>query len=255
MSDSLVIFDHVGKSYDGGKSFAVRGADLTIRRGEIVVMLGSSGSGKSTLLKMINGLILPTEGQVTVHGRSGDALAAPEHRRSIGYVSQGVALFPFLKVGDNIGLPMRLQGDAAEIRQKKVRDFLELVEMPTEFADRLPADLSGGQQQRVGVARALITGTDLVLMDEPFGALDLLTRESLQKEVLRLRDKLGVTIVFVTHDLFEALTLADRIVVMHEGRIEQTGKPDEILNRPATEFVQTLFEKPKALLSGAGGPR
>ena len=253
-NDSPVIqFEDVGKSYDDGQAYAVRGATFDVNAGEILVMLGSSGSGKSTLLRMINGLVTPSEGSVTVRSESGDLLQTFQHRRSIGYVSQGIALFPFMCVWENITLPLRLRNVPAEVRKQKAEEFMEIVDLPRDFAERLPMELSGGQQQRVAVARALIGGSDILLMDEPFGALDALTRESLQAEVLRLRDKLQVTVVFVTHDLFEALALADRIVVMHLGRVEQIGTPADMVDNPATDFVRDLFEKPARLLQMSKG--
>ncbi|MBN9501491.1 MAG: ATP-binding cassette domain-containing protein [Armatimonadetes bacterium] len=251
-SSALIRFEDVGKSYDGGQSFAVRHVSFQIAKGETLVLLGSSGSGKSTLLKMINGLIAPSHGAVTVRDRSGQQLQSVQMRRSIGYVSQGIALFPFMRVWENVALPLRLAGLPIEERKRKATEALRLVELPEGVEDRLPSELSGGQQQRVGVARALVTGTDILLMDEPFGALDAITRESLQAEVARLKEKLGVTIVFVTHDLFEALALADRIVVMHEGNMEQIGTADEMLHQPATDFVRELFEKPAKLLKVGG---
>lgn len=246
-TNPIIRFKDVVKSYRGD-ALAVDGASFSIYPGEIAVLLGSSGSGKSTLLRMINGLVSPSQGEVEVRDQSGASLATHQARRSIGYISQGIALFPFLRLWENISLPLRLRGVSAKERRARAENTLELVDLPPSWADRLPAELSGGQQQRVAVARALITGTDIVLMDEPFGALDMLTREALQAEVLRLREKLGVTVVFVTHDLFEALTLADRIIVMHMGRIEQVGTPHEVLHRPASNFVRDLFEKPARLL-------
>lgn len=244
----IIKFEGVSKSYDGGKSLVVREASFEVVGGEILVMLGSSGSGKSTLLKMINGLVSPTQGTVTVRGMSGADLQTYQARRSIGYVSQGIALFPFMRVWENITLPLRLLGIGSAERRRRAEEFMSVVDLPTDWADRLPMELSGGQQQRVAVARALITGTDILLMDEPFGALDAITREALQSEVIRLRDKLGVTIVFVTHDLFEALALADQIMVLHFGHIEQIGSARDVLNHPKTEFVADLFEKPARLL-------
>lgn len=250
----IIQFENVSKSYDAGRSFAVQGATLEIFPGEVLVMLGSSGSGKSTLLRMINGLASPTSGMVTVRNASGKVLQSYQTRRSIGYVSQGIALFPFMRVWENIALPLRLRGVPPDKRKQKAEDFLKLVDLPTELANRWPMELSGGQQQRVAVARALIGGSDILLMDEPFGALDALTREALQTEVLRLRNNLGVTVVFVTHDLFEALAIADRIVVLHLGNIEQIGAPSDMLDNPATDFVRDLFEKPSKLLQ-LGGTR
>lgn len=239
-----VQIENVSKSFDGGKTFAIRGISFTVNKGETVVLLGSSGSGKSTLLRTINRLIEPDEGRVLVRAHDVRESEPAELRRSIGYVSQGIALFPFFRVWENVALPLRLRGIPPAERRARAQEMLELVELPTSVLDRLPSELSGGQQQRVGVARALLTGSDLLLMDEPFGALDAVTRETLQSELVRLRERLGVTILFVTHDLFEALTLADRIGVMHEGCLDQIGPPDEIMRQPKTDFVHELFEKP-----------
>lgn len=249
----IIQFEGVGKTYDGGQSVAVHSASFEVFPGEVLVMLGSSGSGKSTLLRMINGLVTPSEGTVTVRSECGQLLQSFQHRRSIGYVSQGIALFPFMRVWENITLPLRLRGVSVDERRLKAEEFLEIVDLPREFVNRLPMELSGGQQQRVAVARALVGGSDILLMDEPFGALDALTRESLQMEVLRLRDKLAVTVVFVTHDLFEALAMADRIVVMHLGKVEQIGTPADMVDNPATDFVRNLFEKPARLLQAGRG--
>ncbi len=173
-----------------------------------------------------------------------------ELRRSIGYVFQGIGLFPHMTVEENVSIVLRLLGTSPCRRRTRARELLELVELdPDEFHCRYPNELSGGQQQRVGVARALAADPAYLLMDEPFGALDAVTRDGLQQEVLRLKEKLGKTIVFVTHDIFEALTLADRIAVMHEGLLEQVGTAREILSAPATEFVRALFEKPAAQLT------
>jgi osmoprotectant transport system ATP-binding protein len=207
--------------------------------------LGGSGSGKTTTLKMINRLIEPTSGAIEVDGQNVLAQDPVELRRSIGYVFQGIGLFPHMTVGENVSIVLRLLGRDKQEQRSRAEALLSLVELdPKEYLERFPADLSGGQQQRVGVARALAADPAYLLMDEPFGALDALTRDTLQQEVLRLKERLGKTIVFVTHDIFEALTLADRIAVMHEGQLEQVGPKEEILAEPATEFVKGLFQKP-----------
>ena len=241
----MIRLDGLCKSFDDGETFAVRDLSLEIAEGETLILLGSSGCGKTTTLKMINRLIEPTSGTIEVDGRNVLEQDPVELRRSIGYVFQGIGLFPHMTVEENVSIVLRLLGRGKDEQRSRAETLLGLVELdPKEYLDRFPADLSGGQQQRVGVARALAADPAYLLMDEPFGALDALTRDTLQQEVLRLKERLGKTIVFVTHDIFEALTLADRIAVMHEGRLEQVGTKEEILAEPATEFVRGLFEKP-----------
>ena len=246
----MIKLDRVSKSFDGGRTYAVRDVSLRVAAGELLVLLGSSGCGKTTTLKMINRLIEPTAGTIEVGGREVRAQDTIELRRSMGYVFQGIGLFPHMTVEQNISVVLRLQGRPRGERQERARELLELVGLPPDdFGPRYPTELSGGQQQRVGVARALAADPACLLMDEPFGALDAITRDGLQEELLRLKEKLLKTIVFVTHDIFEALRLADRIAVMHAGRLEQVGPPGEILRAPATEFVKELFEKPAQQLA------
>jgi osmoprotectant transport system ATP-binding protein len=241
----VIVLDGVGKSFDGGASFAVRDLSLEVREGETLVLLGSSGCGKTTTLKMINRLVEPTEGSIRVGGADVRGTDPVRLRRSIGYVFQGIGLFPHMTVGRNVAVVPRLLGWPRPARAVRVAELLELVGLPArDFEDRFPDELSGGQQQRVGVARALASDPSVLLMDEPFGALDALTRDSLQKELQSLRKELGKTIVFVTHDVFEALTLGDRIGILHDGRLEQVGTREEVLRRPAGPFVRELFEKP-----------
>jgi len=241
----MITLKQVSKSFDGGVSYAVRSLCLEIAEGETLVLLGSSGCGKTTTLKMINRLIEPTGGGIEVDGRNVLDQDPIELRRSIGYVFQGIGLFPHLTVAQNVEILPQLLGWAAGRRQERAYELLELVGLvPREYADRYPDELSGGQQQRVGVARALAADPAYLLMDEPFGALDAVTRGGLQQELLLLKQRLAKTIVFVTHDIFEALTLADRIAVLHEGRLEQVGTKREIVNRPASPFVRDLFAKP-----------
>ncbi len=244
----MISLDQVSKSYRS-RHDALAPLSLDIEAGERLVLLGSSGSGKSTLLKLINCLIEPDEGEIRFEGRpirDHDPVAL---RRGIGYVFQGIGLLPHLSVLDNVMTVPRLRGDDEGEAAQRARALLETVQLdPGRFADRLPSELSGGQQQRVGVARALATGADLLLMDEPFGALDAITRDELQSMLLELQQRLRKTLVFVTHDIFEAVRLADRIVVLHRGRIEQIGTPRDLLDRPASEFVELLFGKPLAAL-------
>jgi len=246
----MIRLENVSKSFDNGQTYAVRDVSLRVAAGELLVLLGSSGCGKTTTLKMINRLIEPTSGTIEVGGREAGAQDTIELRRSMGHVFQGIGLFPHMTVEQNISVVLRLQGRPQGERRERARELLELVGLPPDdFGPRYPTELSGGQQQRVGVARALAADPACLLMDEPFGALDAITRDGLQEELLRLKEKLLKTIVFVTHDIFEALRLADRIAVMHAGRLEQIGPPGEILRAPATEFVKELFEKPAQQLA------
>ncbi|MDE2038421.1 MAG: ATP-binding cassette domain-containing protein [Elusimicrobia bacterium] len=245
----MIVLRELSKSYDGGRSFAVREVSLEVAEGETLVLLGSSGSGKTTLLKMINRLVERSSGTIQVDGRDVLQQDVVALRRSIGYVFQRVGLFAHMTVEENVTIGLRLLGVSEEERRLRARELLELVELPAPaYARRYPSELSGGQAQRVGVARALATEPKYLLMDEPFGALDEVTRESLRSALKGLRRRLKKTIVFVTHDIFEALNLGDRIAVMHEGRIEQLGSGEALLKRPATPFVERLFRKPAELL-------
>ena len=241
----MIVLDRVSKSFDGGKTQALRDVSLTVETGETFVLLGSSGSGKTTILRLISRLIEPTSGVITLDGRNLRDYAESALRRNMGYVFQGIGLFPHMTIGENVGIGLRLIGEPSALRDAKARELLDLVGLePTAFIDRFPSELSGGQQQRVAVARALATNPDYLLMDEPFGALDALTREALQAEVLRLKDKLKKTIVFVTHDIIEAFLLGDRIGVCNEGRLDQVGTRRELLKAPATDFVRALLARP-----------
>lgn len=249
----MIVLDRVRKSFDGGNSFAVFDLSLHVHEGETLVLLGSSGCGKTTTLKMINRLIEPSGGVIEVDGRDVARQDAVALRRTVGYVFQGIGLFPHYRVGQNVEIVPRLLGWTPERRRKRVREVLELVGLPDQFYERFPDELSGGQQQRVGVARALAADPKYLLMDEPFGALDAITRDSLQQELKSLSKRLGKTIVFVTHDIFEALTLADRIAVLHEGHLQQVDAPEKVLTKPATPFVRELFEKPARQLDAVRG--
>jgi osmoprotectant transport system ATP-binding protein len=246
----MIRLNHVSKTFDGGLSYAVRDLSFQVAEGETLVLLGSSGCGKTTTLKMINRLIEPSEGVIEVAGENILEQDPVDLRRRIGYVFQGIGLFPHMTIEENVELVPRLLGWPHKRRRERIQELLVLVGLALEdFGERFPDELSGGQQQRVGVARALAADPAYLLMDEPFGALDALTREALQQELLTLKKRLKKTIIFVTHDIFEALLLADRIVILHEGSLEQIGTKEEVLGAPATEFVRDLFGKPVRQLS------
>lgn len=241
----MIKLTRVFKTFDGGRSFAVNDISLDVAVGETLVLLGSSGCGKTTTLKMINRLIESTKGTIEVNGRDVMDHDPVELRRQIGYVFQGIGLFPHMTVKQNVEIVLRLLGRSSESRKRRVQELLELVGLNAkDFSTRFPDELSGGQQQRVGVARALAADPAYLLMDEPFGALDALTRESLQQELLALKRRLQKTIIFVTHDIFEALLLGDRIAILHEGYLQQIGTRKDILTSPATKFVRDLCAKP-----------
>jgi osmoprotectant transport system ATP-binding protein len=246
----VIRLSRVSKSFDGGRTYAVRDLSLDIHDGETLVMLGSSGCGKTTTLKMINRLLDPTSGTIEVDGKDIAERDPVQWRRSIGYVFQGIGLFPHMTVQENVAIVLRLLNWPRAKQLERVAAMLELVGIdPDQFGRRLPDQLSGGQQQRIGVARALAAGPKYLLMDEPFGALDAMTRDMLQQEVLSLKQRLGKTIVFVTHDIFEALTISDRIAVLHDGELQQVGTSEEVLGRPVSPFVRKLFEKPARQLA------
>ena len=228
-----------------GDRVAVDDVSFRVGAGELLALVGASGSGKTTTLKMINRLVEPGAGRVLVEGQDAATLEAHQLRRRIGYVFQGVGLFPHMSVGENVAVPLRLAGWEGGRAQARVAELLHLVELEPQLAGRRPAELSGGQQQRVGVARALAASPRLMLLDEPFGALDPLTRDRLQQSFLDLRRRLGLTAVLVTHDMAEALLLADRVGVMHAGRLAQIGTPAELLRAPADEHVALLLATPR----------
>ncbi|OEU62245.1 MAG: glycine/betaine ABC transporter ATP-binding protein [Desulfobacterales bacterium S5133MH16] len=238
----MIKLTRVSKTFDGGRSYAVKDLSLSVDRGKTLVLLGSSGCGKTTTLKMINRLIKPTKGIIEVGGKDVTDHNPVDLRRQIGYVFQGIGLFPHMTIKQNVEIVPRLLGWPTHSRRERMQELLNLVGLPAEsFAERFPDELSGGQQQRVGVARALAANPAYLLMDEPFGALDALTREALQQQLLTLKNQLKKTIVFVTHDLHEALLIGDRIAILHEGNLEQIGTKKDILDTPATKFVQDLF--------------
>ncbi len=228
----------VSKIFDNGFT-AVDKVSLEIKAGELVVLIGSSGCGKTTTMKMINRLIEPSSGQILIKGE--DILKADpiELRRNIGYVIQEIGLFPHMTIAENIAVVPQLKKWSSDQIKKRIQELLELMGLdPDTTARKYPNELSGGQRQRIGVARALAVDPPIMLMDEPFGALDPISREQLQDEFLKLQATVKKTIVFVTHDMDEAIKLADRIVVLHEGRVIQCASPREILRNPANEFVR-----------------
>jgi osmoprotectant transport system ATP-binding protein len=240
----MIELERVCKRY--GDVVAVDELSLRVAEGELLVLLGGSGCGKTTTLKMVNRLIEPSSGRIAIAGRDTSEVSGPELRRRIGYCFQQVGLFPHLSVAANVGVTPELLGwEAGRVRQR-VDELLELVELPAaRYRERMPAELSGGQQQRVGLARALAAEPELLLMDEPFAALDPLTRDLLQGRFQEIRRRLGITTLFVTHDVAEALRLGDRIAVLEAGRLVQLGTPRALLQAPADRVVARLLETPR----------
>jgi osmoprotectant transport system ATP-binding protein len=228
-----------------GPNVAVRGVDLLVWPREFLVILGESGSGKTTLLKMINRLQPQDSGDVLVEGQSTGAVIEHELRRRIGYVFQRVGLFPHMTVAENIAVTPQLLGWDPQAVRARVDELLALVNLPANMRSRLPAALSGGQRQRVGVARALAARPVIMLMDEPFGALDPVTRDTLGGEYRQLHERMGLSTVMVTHDVLEALLLADRLVVMREGSIVASGTPHEMMNERSEAEVRKLMDMPR----------
>jgi osmoprotectant transport system ATP-binding protein len=243
MSEALIRLENVSKSYGDGTDPAVRGLTLEVEKGEVLVLVGPSGCGKSTTLRLINRLIEPSSGRIFLNGEDVTKVDSAVLRRKIGYVIQQVGLFPHRTIAENIATVPKLLGwDKAKI-SARVDEMLELVSMdPGTYRDRFPKELSGGQAQRIGVARALAADPDVLLMDEPFGAIDPITRDRLQNEFLRLQQELKKTIVFVTHDIDEAIKMGNRIAILREGsEIAQLDTPEAILAHPADEFVESFL--------------
>jgi osmoprotectant transport system ATP-binding protein len=237
-----ITFEHVAKQFPGAPRPAVNDCSLEVEAGSFVVLVGPSGCGKTTLLKMVNRLYEPTGGKIYVEETEIHQLPVTALRRKIGYVIQQVGLFPHMTVAKNIAVVPQLLGWRREKIAARTDELLALIGLPPEeYRSRYPAQLSGGQQQRVGLARALAADPDLMLMDEPFGAIDAITRTGLQDEMARLQQTLKKTILFVTHDVEEALRLGDLIVVMRDGKIIQSGTPLSVLTQPADEFVHDLL--------------
>ncbi|MBG9490907.1 choline ABC transporter ATP-binding protein OpuBA [Bacillus subtilis] len=246
----MLTLENVSKTYRGGKK-AVNNVNLKIAKGEFICFIGPSGCGKTTTMKMINRLIEPSAGKIFIDGENIMDQDPVELRRKIGYVIQQIGLFPHMTIQQNISLVPKLLKWPEQQRKERARELLKLVDMGPEYVDRYPHELSGGQQQRIGVLRALAAEPPLILMDEPFGALDPITRDSLQEEFKKLQKTLHKTIVFVTHDMDEAIKLADRIVILKAGEIVQVGTPDDILRNPADEFVEEFIGKERLIQSSS----
>ncbi|MBO0456420.1 ABC transporter ATP-binding protein [Enterococcus hulanensis] len=240
--EPIIEFKDVSKEFEG--NVVLKDLNISVKKGEIFVLVGPSGSGKTTSLKMINGLVEPTNGNLYFKNKRIKDYNIQKLRWQIGYVLQQIALFPTMSVKENIEVIPEMLGWNKEQRNKRVDELLQEVDMdPEQFRDRMPSELSGGQQQRIGIIRALASEPDIVLMDEPFSALDPISRASLQDLVLELHQKLGNTIIFVTHNMKEAMKIGSRIAVMHEGKLIQCDTPDEIQKNPANQFVEEFFDE------------
>jgi osmoprotectant transport system ATP-binding protein len=242
---SIIEFKNVKKTYD--RKIVLDNINIEVNPGDFITLIGPSGCGKTTLLKLINGMIKPTEGEVVVYGESISDIDLIELRRKIGYVIQNVALFPHMTIGENIGYTMKLKRASQDEIQKRAKELIQLVNLDESYLEKHPYQLSGGEKQRIGVARALATDPDIVLMDEPFGAVDEINRKILQDELLGIYQKLKKTIIFVTHDIEEAMRLGTTIVLMNEGKIVNSGSRKEILFSDDT-YVGNFFNT-KDLLS------
>ena len=243
--ETMIEFQHIRKSY--GTQVVLNDFQLSIEKGAFVTMIGSSGCGKTTALKLINGLLIPDEGTIRIEGTDIQTMDQNVLRRNIGYAIQGSVLFPHMSVEQNIAyVPSLLNRRDRQRTRDAVDKWMKIVHLPQELKGRYPWELSGGQQQRVGIARALAASPHILLMDEPFGAVDSITRTQLQKEIKAIHEDSGITIVFVTHDINEALYLGTRVLVMDQGAIQQYDKPDQIRSRPATDFVRQLISGQQA---------
>lgn len=231
---------NVSKVYRGGKK-AVNNLNIDIKKGEFIAFIGTSGSGKTTAMRMINRMIDPTKGEILLNGKNIKEINPVQLRRSIGYVIQQIGLLPHMTIRDNITLVPKLLKWTEEEKNKKAEELIQLVDLPVSYLDMYPSQLSGGQQQRIGVIRALAADQELILMDEPFGALDPITRDTIQDLVKELQHKFNKTFIMVTHDMDEAIKLADRIVIMSHGEVIQIDTPNNILKHPANDFVREFI--------------
>lgn len=237
----MIQFKGIHKQYPDGYQ-ALKNINLELKEGEITVLIGPSGCGKTTTMKLINRLINPSSGSILIHGKDISTLDPVKLRRKIGYVIQNIGLFPHMSIAKNVGVVPRLQKWEKSKIEERVDELLRLVGLdPEVYRNRYPSELSGGQQQRIGVIRAMAANPDIILMDEPYSALDPISREQLQDELIRLQQELRKTIVFVTHDMDEAIKIADTIVLMKDGEVVQTGHPEQILRRPANDFVRSFI--------------
>lgn len=238
--NKIIEYKNIGKSYDG--KWVVRNFNLSINEGDFVCIVGTSGSGKTTLLKMINGLIQPDEGEVMISGKNILNEDIISLRRKIGYAIQGNGLFPHMTVSENIGYVPRLEKKEEKTINEIVDKMLSLVGLPLDIKEKYPDELSGGQQQRVGIARAYANFPRILLMDEPFGAVDSITRYQLQKDLKEIHKLTNCTIIFITHDIYEAFKMGTHILVMDEGETQQFGTIEEVWNNPSNDFVKKLIE-------------
>lgn len=237
---TIIEYKNIGKSYNG--KWVVQNFNLSINEGDFICIVGTSGSGKTTLLKMINGLLKPDEGEIMILGENilnGDIISL---RRKIGYAIQGNGLFPHMTVSENIGYVPRLEKKKEEVINEIIDKMLCLVGLPLDIKEKYPDELSGGQQQRVGIARAYANSPFILLMDEPFGAVDSITRYQLQKDLKEIHKQTNCTIIFITHDIYEAFKMGTHILVMDEGKIQQYGTTKEVWNYPSNDFVKKLIE-------------
>jgi osmoprotectant transport system ATP-binding protein len=248
----MITFENVYKKYN--TSYALKNISLTINDGEFICVIGTSGSGKTTLMRMINHMIEPTSGTITINNKNILDYDEVELRRKIGYVIQNIGLFPHMTIKENIMLVPNLLKWSEQKKAGIAEDLMKKVDLSLDYLNKKPRHLSGGQQQRVGVIRSLAANQEIILMDEPFGALDNITRESLQSLIKNIQQEMNKTIVFVTHDIDEAIKLSDRIIVMHQNEIVQFDTPEEIITKPANEFVQQLIGQSEDLIHQSNIP-
>ncbi len=242
----MIALEKVSKSFDNGLSFAIKEINLDVQPGELLVLLGESGCGKTTTLKTINRLIEPTSGKITINGEDTSQTDPVILRRGIGYVFQEIGLFPHMNIAGNIGVVPKLLRWPEDRIKSRTNELLNLVGLESDkFQSRMPDELSGGQKQRIGLARALAAGAKIMLMDEPFGALDPITRTNLIEEFAKIQKELELTVVMVTHDVLEALILADRIAIMKSGELLALGKPTELISESAHPYVSELLNTPR----------